>query len=536
MSLNPLQRLAQRLLQPSRKSRPEQQGGPAFAVGFLFFLLGCFGAFSGGLHAQATYPALRKQFFVGTQGDETPQRMIKAGNGELLLIGGSEDEHGCTDGWLARVDTNGNTEWTLRLGGKGCDMLYSGTFDKVGNIYVVGATGSKLAHREEASEHFKADYYIAKISPTGELQWSRTIGGSLPDRAYDGIVTNAQNFFVTGGAWSKNHHLAGVEKQMNNQWNIILNSTGQILREKVFGGDKNDWGRTICPSPDGGFLIGGVTTSPALDNADSRHNGDVWFAKLNFAGSLLWTQIIKAPYEDMVYRVAANPYGIYYAVGSRSTLDNGKQFWLAKLNDEGKVLMNKTFGGDGFEELRSLAIMEEGGLVVTGTSDYVKLKNQYLKGRRDFWVMKLDPQGELVWKQTYGGPQDESGVDVVAYNNGTIYALAQKENHFNPDKTSYGKDFWVVKIKDRPCETVDLDISTNITNYREKVGTPIKFINRTNIEAEWYWRFGDGTHSEKKSPTKRFQDPGVYNVQLTGYINESCKVSFFYPEPVIIEP
>lgn len=487
--------------------------------------------------AAQRYPTLLNQRFYGTPREDHPKRMVRDAQGNVYIFGAVADTFGRTDFLAIKLGPDGNQLWQEVWGGVGFDAIHDACINRNGEIYIVGVTGTGIPHTEDPFPDRKADYYVAKISPEGNRLWARTIGGSGRDVAYGITATNFDGIAVTGMTWSRDHDVGTHDLALNNQWLVILNGDGRVLRSKVLGGKKNDWGSSISVTPDGGFVVGGVTNSEDLDFAETRHNGDAWFMKLDFAGNMQWSQIVRKPYEDIIYRVVCNRYGLTVAVGSQVTPEGGKQFWLLKLDERGRVVIDKQLGGYGFEELLGVDICEDGGVVMVGYSEYLDLNYPGTRGLRDVWVVRTDAQGNLLWMKSFGGPASEMGIDVMEFEPGVIKVLCQKANTFGADRyANTGQDCWVMTISDQPCREVQLDVITDMTDPRTAVGTPIRFVNRSTQGENWEWDFGDGTTSAERSPIKVYRTPGVYTVRLTATVNETCRTVFFYPKPVIITP
>jgi hypothetical protein len=480
------------------------------------------------------FPQLLEQKFHGTERNDYPKRILKGSRGKYYILGYTDDPLGHTDGLIMCLDSLDRVIWRKQFPGTGFDEIYDGYVNDQGEVYFAGVTGSNIPHFERGPERFYADYFIGKLGPEGEQLWVQTLGGSDKDVAFAICPTNFDGMLVTGSSWSRDGDVMNNDPPLNNQWVVMLNRFGKVLRQFSLGGIKNDWGTSACRSQDGGFLLAGVTNSEDLDGSSIKHNGDAWFVKVDFAGQVEWEKILKRPYEDVIYRVVPNKYGLFVAVGSQVTEDNGKQFWLLKLDDRGNVVVDEVMGDKGIEELLSVAVTFDGGMIMTGYSSYRELKLPQLKGRKDLWVIRTASDGKVIWKKAFGGPGNEIGVDVMEYAPGLYYVLGQKENHFNPKKESRGEDFWLLKIAEVPCREVLPEITTDIGNYRDQVNTPIKFFNNTPFGDSWLWDFGDGSTSTDKSPTKLYSKPGVYTVRLTVTLNESCKSTYIYPKPVII--
>ena len=475
---------------------------------------------------------------MGSKADEWGHRLVMDDRDKSYFIVGAISGHkGYRDGYIAKYNADDQLMYDKKVGGQYHDELYDAELTQDGELVYCGYSGGPFNHGEMTYPECYADYLVGKIDQRGHGAWQHRLGGTQQDIAYGVAATDFGGLIVTGSSWSKDMDAEGnnFEHKLNNQWIAIINRNGRVLRYIGHGGDKNDWGRSVCRTKDNGYVLAGVTNSEDLDNSTRKHNGDIWLTKINFAGSIQWSNVIKAPNEDLVYRIVANPYGLYYVVGSRVTKKNGKQFWLAKLDDRGNVLWEKLFGGKGYEELRGVCVMRDGGIAMTGYSMYRDIKTPGTKGLKDVWVLRTDPQGELVWKKSFGGPKDEIGVDIVEKEDGLLYVLCQKENHFNGKKESFGQDFWLLKIKEVPCKSASPDMFSDIRKFREKAGIPIKFLVNSELkEADYHWDFGDGTTSNEKLPLKKYMKPGVYNVKLTVSVNEGCRTTLYYPKPVII--
>ncbi|RME54077.1 MAG: hypothetical protein D6790_17120, partial [Caldilineae bacterium] len=94
------------------------------------------------------------------------------------------------------------------------------------------------------------------------------------------------------------------------------------------------------------------------------------------------------------------------------------------------------YGGDGFEEMEGLLITQDGGLVICGATD------SYGEGESgDAWILKLRGDGQVVWQRTYGGPGDESILDMRQLPDGGFIAVGWTQS-FGVKQT----DVWVLRL------------------------------------------------------------------------------------------
>ncbi|RLF26061.1 MAG: hypothetical protein DRN01_05545, partial [Thermoplasmata archaeon] len=109
--------------------------------------------------------------------------------------------------------------------------------------------------------------------------------------------------------------------------------------------------------------------------------------------------------------------------------------WLIKIDENGNEQWNKTYGGKGWDEGLSMETTNDGGYIITGST------TSYGAGESDVWLIKIDENGNEQWNKTYGGKSDDEGRSVVkTYDGG--YALAGGTSSYG----NGGEDFWLVKV------------------------------------------------------------------------------------------
>ena len=122
--------------------------------------------------------------------------------------------------------------------------------------------------------------------------------------------------------------------------------------------------------------------------------------------------------------------------GSTSSKGAGSNdFWVIKLDHQGNMIWDKTFGGRSYDWAQSLIQTTDGGYAVAGAT------SSKGAGDRDFWVIKLDSQGNMVWDKTYGGSDGDWAASLIQTTDGG-YMIAGGTS----SKGAGGKDFWVIKL------------------------------------------------------------------------------------------
>ncbi|MEM6265211.1 MAG: PKD domain-containing protein, partial [Bacteroidota bacterium] len=220
--------------------------------------------------------------------------------------------------------------------------------------------------------------------------------------------------------------------------------------------------------------------------------------------------------------------------GNKKMLGKGRQFWWMVLSADGDSLHESVMGGTHDEYLVSASAIEGGGFFLGGYSIYTH-SGKYAKGAEDFWLIRVNVTGKVLWKNTYGGPNNERCFDVLSYRPGVFFALGEKANDFAEQESSRGKDFWLLRVEEYPCSAIDARIMMQARNFQVKYGDRLRFKARYRYADRFFWEFGDGTTSNLEKPLKTYSLPGLYQVGLTIYTNESCKQTTKLSRPLEVE-
>jgi hypothetical protein len=128
----------------------------------------------------------------------------------------------------------------------------------------------------------------------------------------------------------------------------------------------------------------------------------------------------------------------------------------------------------------------------------------------------------VIWRQNYGGPDQERCQAVIEYRPGVIYAVGEKVNDFSESQGKRGKDYWLLRIEEMPCDSLQSEIFVRAPDFETRRDVRIRFKALHRYAQTFNWDFGDGTHSEEEKPLKSFSLPGNYPISLTIRNNESC--------------
>ena len=201
---------------------------------------------------------------------------------------------------------------------------------------------------------------------------------------------------------------------------------------QTYGGSDNDFALSLVATSDGGYVIAG-TIGKTFDNLLS---GDYWLLKLDSDGNEQWNQTYDGTGKDSGCFVVQTTDGGYVISGysTSTSLPDISDFWLVKTDAEGALLWNRTYGGLENDFALSFVQTSDGGYAMIGNT------LSYGAGSFDFWLVKTDSAGNVEWNQTYGGTESDTGYFVVETSDGGYALAGETASHGAGDS-----DFWLIK-------------------------------------------------------------------------------------------
>lgn len=295
----------------------------------------------------------------------------------------------------ANIYYNSNTDISL---------LHSGLRDTSDGSYIaVGET-----YNVDPQPVSVEGLWVLKVFPTGLIQWSKVYG----DRG-DAATCVAQ-------PCTRGHVVAGYKVSptgTKDAWVLKLDSRGEIEWEKTFAdmtGSYSYLPRAITVTHDCGYAVVGEAYEVATGQRDA------WLMRLDQNGNLLWHRGYGGVNKsDWFNTVKVTPDGGYIVGGRTCSFGMADPWtgdgWVLKLDRDGQVEWEKTYGGLQDEDIKSLITTSDGYVVVGQTWSRGE-------GRGDGWIMKLDFQGNPVWQMSVGGREDDYFGSIVPTDGGFLLA------------------------------------------------------------------------------------------------------------------
>ncbi|MEM8999101.1 MAG: hypothetical protein AAGB24_02470 [Bacteroidota bacterium] len=379
----------------------------------------------------------------------------------LLLYSCSGNEYSLEEEGFSEVpNVFESVAWIRSFGGSGDDSPRSIISTTDGGFAVFGFTDSTDGHLVSKSNNVN-DYWLLKLDAEGNLQWLRTYGGSKDDQGQQAIQTSDGGYAITGYAMSDDGDGSNNEGFHDN-WVLRLDSSGNILWEKSFGFSGHDHSYDIVETADGGFFFSGfldVTSSNGEGSTGkgsglSAHGvGEFWGTKVDGQGNLVWRKFFGGTNNDRSFGVVNAHDGGYVLIGASESNDfdvsNPKgsyDFWVVKIDKNGNFLWERSFGGTGIDQSYDIARTKDGAYAIVGNTFSIDTDVSKNNGESDIWLIKISEAGELLWQKSYGGTGFDASHGISTAADGG-FIISGNSKSFNGDATqNFGEnDFWLIK-------------------------------------------------------------------------------------------
>ncbi|HYV94999.1 MAG TPA: T9SS type A sorting domain-containing protein [Chitinophagales bacterium] len=313
--------------------------------------------------------------------------------------------------------------WDKTIGANSSDLLRSLAQTPDGGFTILCTSGSDSSYDKSQDSKGDTDYWIVRLDGDGNKIWDRTYGGSGAEEPFKIRRTSDGGFIAVGYTDSD----SSGDKTENcrggvDYWVLRIDSGGNKVWDKTFGGDLNDLCYSIAESRDKGFLLVGYSDSDSSDEKSADRFGnsynDFWLVKIDSEGHKQWDRTLGGTKEEQGYDAIGTPDGGFIVIGASGSQINGNKtapnlgggdMWIVKLDSAGNIVWQVTHGGSDNE---SLGFIDTAGnncyfisaLTLSGISGD---KTTPAIGGYDLWVMKIDSVGNKLWDHTYGGTEDE---------------------------------------------------------------------------------------------------------------------------------
>lgn len=353
--------------------------------------------------------------------------------------------------------------WQKSLGGKNNEYAYANTPTSDGGYVIVGSTNNNKDGDVPASKAFSgaggSDIWVVKLNNWGEIEWSKTFGGTKDDVATDVLETKDKGILLVATTSSTDGEAAGngsrgglillkLKTDGSIEWRKVI-ASGYSVGEISFAKADANAKPTIKPTADGGYILG-ATINPV-------NTTDFWLSKLNATGDIHWTKIYGSDSNDSMNEVIVCTDGGFLMVGGTegSNLEisgAGKgfiDFCIMKTDDTGKLLWLRALGGTNLDMAYSAVETTDNAYIIVGETNSTNGDMTPNLGQKDGVLVKYSAnEGRLLWKVLTGGDDIDGLYTIKKASTGKLFAMGISSSVIGKVKPNGPVgDIWLVNIE-----------------------------------------------------------------------------------------
>ncbi|WP_296824709.1 hypothetical protein [Sulfurovum sp.] len=352
----------------------------------------------------------------GGDEDDVAKAVVKTDDG-FLIAGKTKSfaEHRDFDAYLIKIDKHGKKIWSRVYGGE--DDEEANALVRLGKDYVF--MGSTQTYGNE-----RLSFYMVKVDSEGKPDWQTTFYRDDSDEYYGtAVIADGEDLVFAG----YERHLQFFAEKLN-PYIFKTDKHGNKLWGGYYGGKDEDRAYDLIATGDGYLAVG---------DTESYGHGDLdaYVVKLDKNGKREWHAAFGGEDDDGARAVAATQDG-YLLVGNTDSFGrNYMNVYVVKTDKKGNLLWEKSYGGSREDEAFAVTASADGGFVIVGRSESFTRRNGF-----DLYLFKIDSKGKLLWERTYGGEADDVGYDILALDDGYLI-VGDKKTDRRRDS-----DVWVLKV------------------------------------------------------------------------------------------
>ncbi len=369
------------------------------------------------------------------------------------LGGGATRSAGGTDVFVTRFGPSDEALWTRALGGSSDDRGLSVALDTQGNVYATGVvagtvdfgTGPAGASGEEPS------CFVAKLAAAdGHTEWAVRFPGSGPQYCREVTLDREGTLWVVG-AFSQRMQLGGFPLESAGSNDLFVArlepANGQVKHAWRIGGRGNDLGRALAIDPRGRVLVAGQFSGelpPEEGGADfgggvrkSAGDADAFLALYEQDGTHVWSTSFGGPGFDLVKSATVSPEGVIWAVGpvqwrtgfggQTPLAAAGFDAFLSRRTGDGTLLWERRLTRSDVQA-HSISLDAWGRAWVSGHfKESLTVGETVLRaqGKSDVWFGAFSSDGQLLVARSFGGPGSEYGYAIAVSPRGEVVLSGQ---------------------------------------------------------------------------------------------------------------
>lgn len=373
----------------------------------------------------AEAPAMEWLRGHGTDAGDMPHFVMQTSDGGYIMSGETFSRRN-SDILIVKTDANGDKQWQRKIGAEGEDLGNYICETPEGDFICAGAINK--------------DRSLTKLSASGKTLWEKTYPGLGRD-AIEGIDLTSDGGIIATG------YVNGEEGT-----SFILHA-GQAFLLKLDGDGKVEWEKDLFPAATQGFKLRQIDDGYIISGTTPRQFGDYCLIKTDTSGEIIWNKDFGGEKQEDLYDFDVAKDGGYVLAGHKllygSVSDNTDvfDFWLVKVDRDGEMEWEKTYGEPrGYDpkftrdECYSVRATPDGGFILCGgngdeTRDFSQSGSPF--GPSDIWqvyLVKTDALGNMQWESCYGSTSRHDAGEYLGLTSDGGYIIAADSDSAGADK------------------------------------------------------------------------------------------------------
>ncbi|WP_111683330.1 hypothetical protein [Winogradskyella tangerina] len=404
----------------------------------------------------------------GGSNNDSGQSVVATSDGGYAILGFTQSNDGditdkqdeSFDYWVLKFDAQDNLEWQKTYGGDADDRGRNIIQTQDGGYAILGFSFS--ASGDVSDNAGLQDFWLAKLDAFGNITWQKSYGFQGADSGISVIQTNDQGYLISGTLDVTASGGAGNTSRQSDRhaggdyWVLKIDSSGNLEWSRYFGGNFTDTPEGIAQTSDNGFIIAGGSDSADTDISGNLGSYDFWVIRISSTGGLVWEKSFGGSQIDEARGIIRTNDGNFIIAGDTRSTDNdvsnnkgGADLWLIKISPNGDIIWEKTLGGSSFDVARAISKSQNNGFILAGSSRSNDNDVSENKGQNDAWIVYVDDNGDIIWERSVGGSNIDFSYGVTELNNGTVIGVGDTTSNDGDIIENKGfTDLLLIKIGD----------------------------------------------------------------------------------------
>jgi hypothetical protein len=358
---------------------------------------------------------------------------------------------------LVKLNQQGEEVWAKYFSGQNHDYLSASVATQEGGFLVAGTSYSGKGLDKKEDSKGGSDIWLVRLNEFGDELWQKTLGTSSDEEARSVIQSTDLEFFVAGNVQNSAKGYGSKDVLI-----VKLDKNGKEISQSVLGGKGLDEVEKMIPTKDGGALLGVYSRSNTggSKKTENYSEGDYWIIKLNKDGKVEWEKNYGGKSDDHIRTLALTSTGYLIGGESRSErsgnktvgIEEGTDLWLISLNERGEELWQKSYNFGNRDILMGTSVLHSADDksskgILLG--GYTQAEGKIQTDDETFWMLYLDQEGNEKWRKHVKGEsrKREERLSDIKLNRDGSIILA------GTSAEELGKENWkIVKLGDKQID------------------------------------------------------------------------------------